>query len=165
MSFIKKRNFDLDKIPEEDIIVKIGDYYLFKSEENKVLLGGVNLIDLNLLQPILFTYQLKFYNKLSQTDREFFNESFNYDLIKDDEIFSIGFITLNSLRKFKLTENLNILTLYFNNKEEAFILLDILERFKFKKFKLDLDGLDELDELNELDEGVKDESNKSIGSK
>ena len=156
MNFIKKRNFDLDKIPEEDIIVKIGDYYLFKSKENKVLLGGVNLIDLNSLQPMLFTYQLKFYNKLNQTDQEFFNESFNNDLIKNDEIFSVGFITMNSLRKFKLTENLNILTLYFNNKEEAFILLDILERFKFKKFKLDLD---------DLDKGVNDESNKSIRSK
>ncbi len=132
-SFIKKRSFKLSEI-ENKIISKIGDYYFFNID-GEVLLGGINLIKLSELHPILFTYQLKFLNKLSKKEKEYFENYFNQDLVKNNEIYTVGLITLNSLRNFKYSENLNILSLYFINKEEAFIMQDILERFRYANFK------------------------------
>ena len=43
---------------------------------------------------------------------------------------------MNSLRKFKYIENLNILTLVFKNKENAWFMLDILERLRHIEFKI-----------------------------
>jgi len=132
--FIKTRNYDKNKIKE---ITQIGDYFFYVSEKNDILLGGINLINLQLLHPILFTYQLKFVDKLNGKEKEHLEEYFNLDQAKNNEIYSVGLITLNSLRNFKYSENLNILSLYFTNKEDAFIMQDMLERFKYAKYKFE----------------------------
>ena len=129
--FIKTRKYNKDKIKE---ITQIGDYFFYVSQKNEILLGGINLINLQLLHPILFTYQLKFIDKLSEKEKKYLEEYFNLDQAKNNEIYSVGLITLNSLRNFKYSENLNILSLYFLDKEDAFITQDMLERFKYEKY-------------------------------
>jgi len=129
--FIKTRNYNNDKIKE---ITQVGDYFFYVSEKNDILLGGINLINLQLLHPILFIYQLKFVDKLNGKEKEHLEEYFNLNQAKNNEIYSVGLITLNSLRNFKYSENLNILSLYFLDKEDAFITQDMLERFKYEKY-------------------------------
>jgi len=137
-SFIKKRNFELSKL-QDKIISQVGDYYLFKIN-NKIALGGINLMDLSELHPILFTYQIKFLNKLNDREKIHFEHYFNKDKIQNNEFYSVGLITMNSLRNFKYSENLNILSLYFTNKEEAFVMQDLLERFKYADFKTTIEN-------------------------
>ena len=125
--FIKKRDFDLDKaLKEFDLLIKIEDYYLFKNKEGEILLGGIKLINLHKLSPVLFTYQLKYWKYLTDKEFEHFKENFE----KKDILYSVGIITLNSMRKFKYIETLNILSIIFKKKENAWFMLDFLERFE-----------------------------------
>ena len=140
-NLIKKRLFNSSEI-ENKIISEIGDYKLYDID-NELILGGINLLNLSNLHPILFTYQLKYLNKFTKEENEYFLKYFNTELIEKNninEFYTIGLITPNSLRNFKYTENLTILSLYFLNKEEAFIMQDILERFKYANFKTTIEN-------------------------
>ena len=130
---LKKRDFDLSQVEKQyKKLLKIEDYYFFQNEKNEIIIGGGKLINLHLLSPALFTYQLKLWNNLSEKEYNYYKDN-----IQQNEIlYTVGIITLNSLRKFKYTETINILSLIFKKKENAWVALDFLERFKQTDFIL-----------------------------
>jgi hypothetical protein len=130
---IKRRDFDVNDLKKKGykLLAQIEDYYLFEYKGD-IIFGGIKLINLHLLSPALFTYQIKHWKNLDEKEFEYFKDNFE----KTDILYCVGIITLNSLRKFKYIENLNILTLVFKNKENAWFMLDILERLRHIEFKI-----------------------------
>ena len=94
---IKRRDFDVNDLKKKGykLLAQIEDYYLFEYKGD-IIFGGIKLINLHLLSPALFTYQIKHWKNLDEKEFEYFKDNFE----KTDILYCVGIITLNSLRKF-----------------------------------------------------------------
>jgi hypothetical protein len=157
MNIIKKRDFDIEKARNiYKHFLTIGSYEFYLNENNNILLGGIKLIDLAEFTPVFSVFRIKYINKLNETEKneilEYFEEKNIY--------YSVGLITLRSLRNFKYTENLNILNLHFDNKFEAFFMIEMLEKLRHINYRLDIQN--EHNIIKEIDKKTETKNEKEI---
>jgi len=115
---------------EWSLFATIGDYQIYKDENNYYIFGNkiFNFKENHVIE-IIYKKMLAEHIQI-EINPEIYSFKFQ-DKIKDEFIgYAVSFLTLNSLRNFKLNNQLNLLTFYFEKKEDALVFLDLCNTIK-----------------------------------
>ncbi len=117
-------------------IIKFEDFYIrteYATEDNEMILKkayilGNKIIDLSDFNILELTFQSM------PTDIYIKSHNINNDIYeyKTDMIYLISIMTIESLQRFKYTENLNLLTFAFEKESTALLFLSTLEDIRIK---------------------------------
>ena len=140
---IKKRLWDEKLIVPEssEKTVKVflfEDFFIRIEEKNgrldKVLILGHDVIDLTKFNILEFLYQ-----KMN-TEQYIKSYNVNKDIYeyKNNNVYIVSIMTIESLMSFKYTESLNLISFAFENESVALMFLKTLEdlRFRLKEEKI-----------------------------
>jgi len=128
----------IETLKEQGVLIpisKIEDYIIYKNTENeKLFVLGNKLIDPLDLEVIELV--------ISKGSKEYIEMNLDpsiYRLDIDDSGYIVGFLTIKALSALKYSGNLNIISFYFKERENALLFLsvfaDYLYEEKEKKFK------------------------------
>jgi len=155
-----KRNEEHSKLVEKKVANKewslfatIGDYQIYKDEDNYYIFGNkiFNFKENHVIE-IIYKKMLAEHIKI-EINPDIYSFKF-HDQIEDNYIgYAISFLTLNSLRNFKENNQLNLLTFYFEKKEDALVFLDLCNTIKINLY---------LDSIKKSKDYLKDLDNQDI---
>ena len=118
------KKYEEERLKKFKAIIEIENYKLCLKDDEIVVVGSY-LTPYHELNILFCTYEIK---KMMKED------SFEDIEFDDNELlYTVGVCTQENLYKFKYTDTLNIITMWFKEKKNALLMLTLLETMRYAK--------------------------------